>query len=105
MAIERARDVLGWMPKTPFEQGLEQTIALARQGLIEQAFAKNRRREQLEKARQDIKLCRSIIGIEIAMRDFAIGDAHGSDEDQALIINVEVALHGEQQNDERNHKK
>jgi nucleoside-diphosphate-sugar epimerase len=27
MAIERARDVLGWMPKTPFEQGLEQAIA------------------------------------------------------------------------------
>jgi hypothetical protein len=102
MAIERARDVLGRMPKTPFEQGLEQTIA---QGLIAQAFAKNRRREQLEKARQDIKLCRSIIGIEIAIRDFAIGDAHGSDEDRALIINVEVALHGEQQNDERNHKK
>jgi UDP-glucose 4-epimerase len=27
MAIERARDVLGWAPRTPFEQGLEQTIA------------------------------------------------------------------------------
>ena len=27
MAIERARDVLGWTPKTPFEKGLEQTIA------------------------------------------------------------------------------
>jgi UDP-glucose 4-epimerase len=26
MAIERARDVLGWTPKTPFEKGLEQTI-------------------------------------------------------------------------------
>jgi hypothetical protein len=39
------------------------------------------------------------------MRDFPIGDAHGPDEDQALIINVEVALHGKQQNDERNHKK
>ena len=27
LAIDRARDVLGWAPKTPFEQGLEQTIA------------------------------------------------------------------------------
>jgi UDP-glucose 4-epimerase len=27
MAIKRARDVLGWAPTTPFEQGLEQTIA------------------------------------------------------------------------------
>jgi UDP-glucose 4-epimerase len=27
MAIERARDFLGWVPKTPFEQGLEKTIA------------------------------------------------------------------------------
>jgi UDP-glucose 4-epimerase len=27
MAIERARDVLGWTPKTPFEKGLEQTVA------------------------------------------------------------------------------
>jgi UDP-glucose 4-epimerase len=27
MSIERARDVLGWMPRTPFEEGLEQTIA------------------------------------------------------------------------------
>jgi UDP-glucose 4-epimerase len=27
MAIERARDVLGWTPKTAFEKGLEQTIA------------------------------------------------------------------------------
>ena len=27
LAIERARDVLGWVPKTQFEQGLEKTIA------------------------------------------------------------------------------
>ncbi len=27
LAIERARDVLGWTPRTPFEKGLEQTIA------------------------------------------------------------------------------
>lgn len=27
LSIERAKSVLGWTPKTPFEQGLEQTIA------------------------------------------------------------------------------
>jgi UDP-glucose 4-epimerase len=27
LSIERAKSVLGWSPKTPFEQGLEQTIA------------------------------------------------------------------------------
>jgi UDP-glucose 4-epimerase len=27
LAIDRARTVLGWAPKTPFEQGLEQTLA------------------------------------------------------------------------------
>lgn len=27
LSIDRARSVLGWTPKTPFEQGLEQTIA------------------------------------------------------------------------------
>jgi len=26
LAIERAREMLGWAPRTPFEQGLEQTI-------------------------------------------------------------------------------
>lgn len=43
----------------------------------------HRHSPRIEGARLDIKLCRSIIGIEIAMRDFAIGDAHGPDEDQA----------------------
>jgi UDP-glucose 4-epimerase len=27
LSIERARSLLGWMPKTPFDQGLEQTLA------------------------------------------------------------------------------
>src|ERR1700730_1758394 len=71
---------------------------------IPQPFAENGRREQFEKARQDIKLRRSVKGEEIAMRNFAIGDAHGPDEDRALIINVEVALDGKQQKRERERK-
>jgi UDP-glucose 4-epimerase len=27
LSIDRAKTELGWMPKTPFDQGLEQTIA------------------------------------------------------------------------------
>jgi UDP-glucose 4-epimerase len=27
LAIERARSILGWAPKTPFNVGIEQTVA------------------------------------------------------------------------------